>query len=618
MKPYHNLRASLYILAGFVLSYANAQEVTFKQGLSLLGAPALAKDFSHFPYVNPTAPKGGELRLAAFGTYDSFNVLSIKGDLPSGVRLQGLIYETLMVDNHDEAASSYGLVAEAVAHPDDFSSVTYRLRKQARFHDGHPITAEDVIFSLEKIKEINPLFRAYYADVTHATATGEHEVTFHFAIKGNRELPFITGQMPILPKHYWTAEGRDLTKTTLVPPLGSGPYRIANQVNADGVVTDTSHIIYERVADYWAKDLNVNIGHYNFDHIRIDYYRDTDVVFEAFKAGDVDFRAENVALKWQRGYNFPAVQDGRVKRELVTLQNVKHMQAIIFNMRKSPFDDILVRQALLYALDFEWMEKNLFFNQYARTNSYFEGSELAANGLPSDAELRILEPLRDVIPAEVFSKTFANPKTNGSGENRKNLRQAYKLFQQAGWQVENGKLMKAGKPLQIEFLIVQKTMERVLTPYLQSLKKIGVEGRIRIVDSSQYQNRVNEYDFDAIIAVLPQSLSPGNEQRDYFSSAVVDRPGGRNYAGIADKAIDRLIDHIIYADHREALVTAVRAMDRVLLWNYYTLPLWHAPYERLAYWQGLARPQRLPHHYIDFPHIWWRDGAAPYQQRSPE
>ncbi len=585
-----------------------AQEAA--HGFSLYGAPTLKAGFSHFPYANRHAPKGGAVRIAAIGHFDTLNGFNIKGTSAQGL---GLIYDTLMVQSADEVGSTYGLLAKTVSHAPDFSWVSFSLRPAARFHDGVPLTAEDVVFSFNSLKAVHPGYAAYYGDITDVKAHGTYKVTFYAGTTGNRELPLILGDLPILPKHYWTANERDLAKTTLEPPLGSGAYQIANTVDERGIIRKTDSIIYERVPDYWAANINTKIGHDNFDRIRYDYFRDDTVGFEAFKAGEIDYRYEYNSRNWATGYDdAPAIRDGRIKRELIKLQNAHGMQGFVFNTRRAPFDDMRVREALNHAFDFEWTNEKLFYGQYARNNSFFDGSELAATGLPSKAELAYLNPLRAQLPEAVFTTPFQNPVTDGSGYMRTHLRHALALLQQAGWQSEAGKLMKDGAQMNIEFLIVQPAFERIVAPYAQNLKKLGIAAKIRIVDPSQYQNRVIGHDFDAIVFSFPQSLSPGNEQRNYWSSAAADRQGSRNFIGIKNPAIDALIEHIIFAKTRADVVAATRALDRVLLWNHYVVPQWYSPYERLAYWQGLRRPDTMPRYGLGFPSLWWRDTPPSY------
>ena len=569
----------------------------WQHGLSLFGKPELPRGFAHFPYVNESAPKGGSLRIAAIGSFDNLNQFTIKGNAASGL---GLIHDTLMTGSLDEASASYGLIAEAGKHAADYSSVSFRLNKNAKFSDGSPITADDVAFSLTALKKAHPFYRAYYADVVGYDIAGPHEITFRFGQKGNRELPMILGQLPILKKAYWNAEGRSLAETSLDIPPVSGAYEIA-KLDAGRAIT------YQRRADYWAKDLNVNIGKNNIDRVTYVYFGDDTVAFEAMKAGEIDFRHEFSSRVWATGYDTPAVKSGKMVKETVTLENSAGMQGFVFNLRRPRFDNIHVREALNWAYDFEWTKKNLFYGQYARTGSFFQGSELSARGTPSAGELALLTPLRDKLPAKTFDPLFENPVTDASGNIRQNLRKARALFERAGWTIKDGKLQKGGVIFTIEFLLVQPAFERIVAPYIKNLAKLGIEAKLRTIDPTQYQNRLMNYDFDAIVETFGQSLSPGNEQRDYWSSAAADRPGGRNYIGIKDVAVDALIEELIFARSRQELVTATRALDRVLISNHYIMPQWHAPHERVAYWQGLARPANLPKYGLGFPTIWWKE-----------
>ena len=582
----------------FVPNLARAQEPT--HGLSLFGAPALGKNFAHYPYVNPQAPKGGELRVAAIGSFDNLNNFTIKGSAAEGL---GMIYDTLMDTSLDEPSTAYGLIAETVSHPADYASVTFVLRKQARFHDGSPVRAEDVAFSLEALRAANPFYRAYYRDVAGTDILGPHTIRIRFAARGNRELPLILGQLPILPKAYWTRDARSLEETTLDPPPGSGPY-IIERINAGRSIT------YKRNENYWARDLNVAQGRFNFERIKYEYFGDDTIAFEALKAGDIDYRREFSSRIWATGYDTDAVTQNRLKLETVPLKNGKGMQAFIFNTRRSPFDDARVREALNWAYDFEWTNKNLFYGQYARTGSFFEGSELAATGKPDAAELKFLEPLRGQIPDKTFGLRIANPVADGSGNIRTHLRKARALLEEAGWKIDAGKLKRGSAQFEMEFLLVQPAFERIVAPYIRNLERLGITARTRIIDPSQYQNRLNNYDFDAVVASFGQSLSPGNEQRDYWSSQSADTPGGKNLIGIRDPAVDALIEKLIFAASRAELVAATRALDRVLLSNHYVVPQWHAPHERLAYWQKLAHPARMPGLALGFPDLWWHAARA--------
>jgi microcin C transport system substrate-binding protein len=556
-------------------------------------------DFKHFDYVNPNAPKGGEIKLAGIGTFDSLNPFILKGITPLGM---GNLFDTLTVNSQDEAFSQYGLIAESMEMPKDRSWIIFTLRKQARFHDGSPITPADVVFSMNILKEKgHPFYRAYYRDVKKVEQLGERRVKFTFSEDSeNRELPLIVGQMQILSKAYWS--GREFDKTTLESPLGSGPYRIES-------FEPGRYISYRRVEDYWAADLPVNVGKNNFDVIRYDYYRDTTVALQALKAGEYDFRVENVAKNWATAYNIPAVREGRLIKAEIPHESPTGMQAFVYNTRRPVFQDSRVREALSYAFDFEWINKNLFNGAYTRTKSFFSNSELASSSLPSPEERAILEPFRGRIPDAVFNKVYQPPVTNGSGNNRRNLRQAFRLLAQAGWKVNRaGKLVnnKTGIPLTFEILLVSPTFERVVLPFKKNLERLGIDVKVRTVDNTQYENRVKNYDFDMLVWSFGQSLSPGNEQRNFWNSKIADIPGGRNLAGVRDPVVDELIELVISAPDRKSLIYRTRALDRVLLFGHYVIPHWHLRHYRVAYWNKIARPKISPKYDLGFD-TWWFD-----------
>jgi microcin C transport system substrate-binding protein len=571
---------------------------TARHGMSMFGELKYPAGFKHFDYVNPDAPKGGLVRLEARGTFDTLNGFTIKGGAAAGL---GLIYDTLLESARDEAFAEYGLLVESVAVADDLSSVTFDLRPEARWHDGKPITAEDVAFSLDLLKAKGaPFYRFYYANVDKAEVLSPHKVRFAFKGQKNRELPLIVGQLPVLPKHYW--QDKEFSTTTLEPPLGSGPYRI-------GKVDPGRSITYERVADYWGRDLSVNKGRYNFDTLRFEYYRDSTIALEAFKANAFDFRQENTAKIWATQYKFPAIKNGQVIKKILANGNPTGMQSFAFNIRRGKFQSRRVRQALALTFDFEWANKNLFFGQYTRTQSFFSNSELASHGLPGPAELQLLEPLQAQIPEEVFSKAYQAPKTDGSGNSRQHLRQAKRLLADAGWSVKDGRLTnaKSGQVMEIEFLLVNQGFARIVAPMQRAMERLGVKVSVRVVDTSQYVNRLRDFDFDIIVGGWGQSLSPGNEQRDFWGAAAADRPGSRNYIGIKDAAIDKLVDHIIFAKSRAGLVAATRALDRVLLWNHFVIPNWHINKYRIAYWNRFGHPPAPPKYGLGFPDTWWLD-----------
>ena len=586
---------------------AQTVDAAWRHGLSLSGEVKYPPDFAHFGYVNPHAPKGGHARQIALGTFDNFNLVvsGVKGALAAAIELTS---DTLLTPALDEVSTQYGLLAESVAYPADFSSAVYRLRPEAKWHDGKPVTAEDVIFSFEAFKQNDPRYAAYYRHVAKMAQTDEHEVTFYFDQTGNRELPQIVGQINVLPKHWWegidgAGNKRDITTTTLVPPLGSGPYRIKDFVAGRSIV-------YERVKDYWGRELNVNVGQNNFDELRFEYFRDTAVAIEAFKADQVDWRTENGAKDWATAYDFPAVRDGRVIKEEFPIRNRGIMQAFVFNLRRDKFKDPRVREALNLALDFEAMNKQFFFGQYERIGSFFEGTELAATNLPHGLELQILDGLRDQVPPEVFTTPFKNPVGGSPEAVRANLRHAMHLLREAGYEVRNQVLInsKTGEPLTVEFLVGAPQYERIVLFYKASLERLGIDATLRTVDQAQYENRVRGFDFDIIISAWPQSLSPGNEQRGYWGSHAADQPGTRNLAGIKNPAVDTLIDRVTLAKTRPELVAATRALDRVLLWNHYLVPQWTYTKERTLRWNRFGKPDRMPEFgAADFPAIWWWD-----------
>lgn len=549
------------------------------------GEPKYGPGFRHFDYVNPDAPKGGELRLAAEGSFDNLNPFIPRGTAAAGA---SAMFETLLVGSADEPFTEYGLLAETIEVPQDRSWALFTLRREARWHDGRPVTAEDVIFSLETLrKHGHPFYRFYYQAIARVEKAGERKVRFSFAAGDNREMPLIAGQLPILPRHYW--EGRDFSRTTLEPPLGSGPYRIA------GFETGR-HVLLERVREYWGRDLAVNRGMHNFDRIRYDYFRDATVIREAVKAGSVDLHFENQAKAWALDYDTPAVREGRLRKQAFDHDRPAGMQGFAMNTRRTIFQDLRVRQALAFAFDFEWSNRNLFFGQYKRSESYFANAELAATGLPGAAERKLLEPWRGQIPGEVFSEEYRAPATDGSGWPRENLRRAFALLAEAGWVVRDLRLVneRTGQPFSFEILLVGSGFERIVLPYVRNLKRLGIEARVRVVDSSQYVNRLRAFDFDMIVSSWGQSNSPGNEQRDYWGSAAAKTAGSRNYTGISSPAVDALIDAIIAAPDRASLVERTRALDRVLLWSHLVVPNWHSPVDRVVFWDKFGYPEPPP------------------------
>lgn len=598
---------------------AQAVERSWRHGLALFGDLKYPPRFAHFDYVNPDAPTGGTARQSVTGTFDNFNpvIAGIKGQLAAAI--EPLMYESLLTAALDEEASAYGLLAEAVSYPADRSSVTYRLRAEAKWHDGRPVTPDDVIFSFEVLKTNSPQASSYYRRVIKVAQTGERDVMFTFDAPGIRELPQIVGDFSVLPKHWWqgadsSGRRRDVTETTLEPPLGSGPYRIKS-FEAGRTLT------YERVADYWGGRLNVRIGQNNFGELRFDYFRDTTVDFEGFKADQFDWYQESAAKNWATGYAFPAVRDKRVVREEFPIRNVGAMQGFAFNLRRRQFRDPRVRRAFNFAFNFEDINAQMFYGQYTRINSYFDGTELACSGLPQGSELEILETVRGQVPAEVFSTPYTNPVNGNAQVVRANLRESMRLLEAAGYAVRNLKLVdtKTGQQLTAEFLLPDASYERFVLFYAEALKRLGILVTIRTVDDVQFENRVRRWDFDIVMASWEESLSPGNEQREYWGSQAADTPGSRNLIGIKNPAVDKLIDRIVMAAGREDLTAAARALDRVLLWNHYVVPQWNYSKARTARWDRFGRPAVMPEFgQAAFPSLWWWDAARAAKVTSPQ
>ncbi|MCP4699470.1 MAG: ABC transporter substrate-binding protein [Gammaproteobacteria bacterium] len=589
----------LSVMLNAAAAEADKADAIVSHALAMHGKVKYPDGFTHFDYTNPNAPKGGEVRLAGIGTFDNLNPFILKGVAPSGT---GRMFDTLTVKSHDEAFSQYGLIAETMEMPKDRSWIIYTLRKEAKFHDGSPITPEDVVFSMNILKEKgHPLYRTYYQNVEKVEKTGERRVKFSFT-KGteNRELPLIVGQLQILSKAYW--DGRKFDKTTQEPPLGSGPYRIE-------AFEAGRYITYRRVEDYWGARLPVNAGQNNIDLIRYDYYRDRTVALQALKAGEYDFRQENVAKNWATAYDIPPVRNGWLVKKEISHEIPTGMQCLVYNTRRPVFQNSRVREALAYAFDFEWTNKNLFNSAYTRTVSFFSNSELASSGLPDPLELAVLEKFRGRIPSAVFDKEYKPPVTDGSGNIRKNLRKAVHLLAQAGWKINKKRQLantRTGQAMTFEILLISPAFERVILPFKKNLQRLGIEAKVRTVDPTQYQNRMREFKFDMLVHVFSQSLSPGNEQRDFWNSKLVDISGSRNLAGIRDPVVDELIELVISAPDRKSLITRTRALDRVLLFGHYVIPQWHSRIFRLAYWNKFARPEISPKYDLGFD-TWWID-----------
>lgn len=590
------------------LEPAAGEEPVAQYAISLHGNPKYPEDFTHLDYVNPNAPKGGTLRLSRVGTFDSLNPFIVKGVPAAGLNYirSGYVYESLMQNAWDEPFTLYGVIAKSITVAPDKSWVHFKIRDEAKWHDGTPITSEDVIWSFETLTEHGqPFFKAYWQDVETITPDGDKGVTFKFSHGGNAELPLIIAEMSILPKHYWTAEGRDFTQTSLEPPLGSGPYKI-------GKISAGQSIEYVRHDDWWGKDLPFFKGMYNFDRVVYDYYKDENVKHEAFLAGNYDVKDETTAKTWQEGYKVSADKAKSLIKEEIEHKRPQGMTAFIYNIRRPALSDKTVREALGYAYDFEWSNKQFAYGDYVRTDSYFENSALASFGLPSESELEILNAYKGRIPEDVFTTEFSVPKTDGSGQIRNNLRKAVNLLESAGFDQFNDqdiryKTLEDGsiQALEIEILHYSPVYERWILPFIKNLGRIGVKANFRVVDPAQFQNRVNSFDFDIIIGNIGQSDSPGNEQREFWSSEKADIQGSRNYIGIKDPVVDEMIEGIIKAESREDLVRKTRALDRVLLWNHYVIPMWHYPKWRIAYWDKIKRPQTLSNIDPLIGYTWW-------------
>lgn len=616
IRPVVQSLPSRFLIAAFLIlqpllagTPARAEEPEWRTATALGGEPRYAADFTHFDYVNPDAPKGGEARFGVESTFDSTNLfLGTKGT-PTGAVVYA--YESLFTSSLDELdiSATYPLLAEAVRFPGDYAWAEYRLDPRARWQDGQPVTVDDVVWSFDTLKEIYPLFANYYNHVVKAEPAGDRVVRFTFDAPGNRELPHILGQLYVLPKHWWqgkdaSGKPRNIRETTLEPPLGSGPYKVM-------AVDPGRRVTLIRDPDYWGAKLPVSVGSNNFDRMTFDYYVDPTVLMEAFKADKYDFRSERSAKMWATGYDFPAKREGKVVTMTLPRNASGVMQALIVNLRLPKYQDARIRRALNFAFDYETLKRTVFFNLYDRIDSFYFGTELAARNLPSPDELALLEPLRDKLPPAVFTTPYANPVGGTPEAVRDNLRQAVALFAEAGWTIQNGKMRNAkGEPFRIEFLTNDQLNERYMAPYAKALGRIGIDLDYRLVDDAQYQNRTISFDFDMTTEVWGQTLSPGNEQKEMWGSKAADQPGSRNSAGIKDAAIDALIDKVVYAGDRAALITATRALDRALLANNFLIPLFYSKVNFYAYWNRFGHPEALPKYSVGFPTVWWYDEAA--------
>lgn len=601
-----SLLAATLLVAGLQTTRADEWRTTS----SLIGESKYGDNFQHYDYVNPNAPKGGTLNSVVLGTFDSFNPYIVQGSPAAGLSGfgGGLLYDTLMEQATDEGSTSHPLIADAYKYPDDYSSATYRLDPRAKWHDGQPITVDDVIWSFQVLKANSPQYSRYFENVTDAVAISDREVEFHFNQKGNRELPKIIGDLAVLPKHWWegtdaNGKKRDITKGTLEPPLGSAAYKIAS-------FKPGSEIVWQRVPDYWAAKLPVKIGRENFDTQRYTYILDDNAAWLAFtKGGLEDLNREYSSRKWATAYTFPAVKAGDVIKKSFESHSPQPMQGFVLNQRRPLFQDRLVREALTIPFDFESMNRTLFFGFNTRTSSYFQGTDLASSGLPQGKELEILEKYRDKLPPELFTQEFKLPVYDSPQAERKYLKQAVDLFAKAGWVIKGGKMVnaKTGAPFKFEILGWNDTDQVIASPYIANLRKIGVDASLRIIDQTQYVNRINHFDFDVVTGLFGQSDSAGNEQRDFWSSKAADTPGSRNLMGIKDPTVDALVDRVIFATDREDLVAATHALDRVLLWNFYVVPQYYRSAVWLAYWNKFGIPDRQPAYAGYDPDSWWID-----------
>ncbi|MDH2080711.1 extracellular solute-binding protein [Pseudomonas atacamensis] len=585
-------RALSLLLISLALSSTASATINESHGYAQFGTLKYPARFTHFDWVNPQAPKGGTLRVMAFGTFDTVNPYTFKGTSPvttANFLQYGIneLNEPLMVGtgqyspSGDEPASSYGLIAQSVEYSEDRSWVVFNLRPEARFHDGAPVTAYDVAFSYRTLlKDGHPLYRTALQEVLRVDILNKQRIRFVFKRSGNPLLILRLGELPVLPQHYW--KDRDFKATTFEPPLGSGPYRITS-------VTPGRQLIFERVKDYWGKDLPVNRGKYNFDRMEVEFYRDSDVAFEAFKAGEFDIYIEHQAKNWVNGYNFPAVRRGEVIKVQIPHQIPTQTQGLFMNSRRATFADVRTREALGLMFDFEWTNRALFSDAYKRTSSYYPNSEFTASGLPVGHEWLMLKPYKEQLPARLFTEPFTLPKTDGRGIPRETMRKALALLAEAGWKLHGQRLQnKDGQPLRFELLLVNPSLERLYQPYIENLNSIGIDARLRTVDRAQYKQRLDQFDFDMISMTLGQTLSPGLEQWQYFHSSQVNVKGSKNYAGIANPVVDHLLEQLLAARTRDEQVAAGKALDRVLLWQHYSIPNWYLNYHRLAYRNRLA------------------------------
>jgi len=590
------IKCSFLIFCFLFASLVKAENI-ISHGIAMHGSPKYGSNFKNLDYVNPNAPKGGKVIFSSTGSFDTFNPFVLKGTVVAGI---DNLYETLTSSTSDEAFTEYGLIAETIEWPDDRSWVSFIIRKEAIWHDGKKITPEDVIWTFNTLMEKgHPFYKYYYGDVIEVIKESENKVKFIFKGNTNLELPLIVGQLPVLPKHYWI--DKNFEETSMEIPIGSGPYKIKK-------FEPGRSITYELNYNYWGKNIPIKKGTENFGLIKYEYYKDRSIEREAFKSGDIDFYSENTSKDWATSYDTPATKNGLIKKELIEHENPQGMQAFIFNTRREFFKDRRVREAISYAFDFEWTNKNLFYSAYKRTNSFFENSELASDGLPSQKELELLNPYIDILPKEIFTEIYNPPKTDGSGFMRKELQKAASLLKISGWELINNELINksSGKNFEFEILLVSPAFERIVLPFKDNLEKLGIKIKVRTIDSAQYQNRLDGLDFDMIVSTFSQSLSPGNEQRNYWGSDAADTNGSRNLIGIKDTVVDSLIEKLITSANREDLINSTKALDRVLLWGHYVIPQWHISAYRTLYWDIFDKPEIRPKYSLGI-NTWWID-----------
>ncbi len=590
--------AGLLSILAFLPLLANAAEGTHKKwAIAEFGEPLYAEGLEHFPYANPDAPKGGRVVMSAFGSFDTLNFYVQKGEWPSSI---GRIYDDLMTGSSDEIDGLYGLIAESVEYPDDKSWAIFTLREEAVYHDGKPIVAQDFVHSLETIKEHGrPFIQSFYEEIIKAEALTDKQLKVTFSSTGSMKPITIAAGLSPLPVHYW--EGKDVTASTLEPPLTSGPYRVKD-------LDPGRSITYERVEGYWGRDLPINRGLNNIGELRFEYYRDLTVEFEAFKAGEIDFRSENSAKRWVTEYNIKEIETGDMIKEEVPSKKPRGMGGYFFNLKREKFKDVKVREAIMTLYDFEAIQRTLLYGQYQRINSYFPNSDYGAKGEPTEAERAILREFADQLPQGTLDKAFVPPKTDGSGRDRNSRRRALGLFKQAGWELSNGKLVSAstGEQFQMELMTAFPESQRLALPYIENLKKSGIDASIRLVDTSQWRVRVHDSDFDLWVGGLNFFPPPGTELRSFFGSESADIRGG-NSGGIKNPVVDALIEQIVVAADLETLQTTTRALDRVMLWNHYAIPAYYNDEAWIAYWDRFGHTERRPIYAVGFPGTWWVD-----------